>query len=101
MTLPRTVAGGTLGEMKRIRYRDLDLPEGRCVADGKGIRPWDENTAAELALTGMLLSQGAKRAQAMLDTAEGREARGGAQVAPGSSVRVVAQSWLASARHRR
>ena len=64
----------TLGrEMKKIRYQDLDMPEGRCVADGSGIRPWDENTAAELALTGMLLSQGAKRAQAMLDAANARE----------------------------
>jgi len=49
------------------------MPDGRCVADGNGIRPWDENTAAELALTGMLLSQGAKRAQAMLDAANARE----------------------------
>lgn len=40
-----------------------------CVADGKSIRPWDKNTASELALTGMLLSQGAKRAQEMLDAA--------------------------------
>jgi hypothetical protein len=56
--------------MKKIRYRDLDLPEGLCVADGKGIRPWDQNTATELALSGMLLSQGAKRAKAMLDAAE-------------------------------
>jgi hypothetical protein len=55
--------------MKKIRYQDLDLPDGPCVADGNGVRPWDENTAAELALTGMLLSQGAKRAQAMLDAA--------------------------------
>lgn len=55
--------------MKKIRYQDLDLPEGLCVADGHGVRPWDENTAAELALTGMLLSQGAKRAQAMLAAA--------------------------------
>lgn len=55
--------------MRKIRYRNLDLPKGRCVADGKGIRPWDENTATELALTGMLLSQGAKRAQEMLDAA--------------------------------
>lgn len=53
--------------MRKIRYRDLDLPDGLCVADGKGVRPWDENTASELALTGMLLSQGAKRAQEMLD----------------------------------
>jgi hypothetical protein len=59
--------------VKKIRYRDLDLPEGLCVADGKGIRPWDENTARELALTGMLLSQGAKRAKAMLDAAEAHE----------------------------
>jgi hypothetical protein len=57
-------------DVKKIRYRDLDLPEGLCVADGKGIRPWDENTARELALKGMLLSQGAKRAKAMLDAAE-------------------------------
>jgi hypothetical protein len=56
--------------VKKIRYRDLDLPDGLCVADGKGIRLWDENTARELALTGMLLSQGAKRAKAMLDAAE-------------------------------
>jgi hypothetical protein len=56
--------------VKKIRYRDLDLPEGLCVADGKGIRPWDKNTATELALSGMLLSQGAKRAKAMLDAAE-------------------------------
>lgn len=56
--------------MKKIRYRNLDLPEGLCVADGKGIRPWDEHTATELALSGMLLSQGAKRAKAMLDAAE-------------------------------
>jgi hypothetical protein len=56
--------------MTKIRYRDLDLPEGLCVADGKGIRPWDENTATELALSGMLLFQGAKRAKAMLDAAE-------------------------------
>jgi hypothetical protein len=62
-----------LQEMKKIRYQDLDVPEGRCVADGNGIRPWDENTAAELALTGMLLSQGAKHAQAMLDAANARE----------------------------
>lgn len=59
--------------MKKIRYRDLDLPEGLCVADGKGIRPWDENTAKELALKGMLLSQGAKRAKAMLDAAKTQE----------------------------
>jgi hypothetical protein len=59
--------------MKKIRYSDLDLPEGRCVADGKGIRRWDENTAGELALKGMLLSQGAKRAQVMLDAAEAHE----------------------------
>jgi hypothetical protein len=59
--------------MMTIRYRDLDLPEGRCIADGKGIRPWDENSAAELALTGMLLSQGAERAKAMLDAAEAHE----------------------------
>ncbi len=59
--------------MKKIRYRDLDLPEGLCVADGKGIRPWDENTAKELALKGMLLSQGAKRAKAMLDAAKAQE----------------------------
>jgi hypothetical protein len=59
--------------VKKIRYRDLDLPDGLCVADGKGIRPWDENTATELALTGMLLSQGAKRAKAMLDAAEAHE----------------------------
>jgi hypothetical protein len=37
------------------------------------MRPWDENTVAELALTGMLLSQGAKRARAMLDAANARE----------------------------
>jgi hypothetical protein len=48
------------------------MPEGRYVADGNGMRPWDENTAAELALTGMLLSQGAKRARAMLDAARQR-----------------------------
>ncbi len=59
--------------MKKIRYRDLDLPEGLCVADGKGIRPWDDNTAKELALNGMLLSQGAKRAKAMLDAAKTHE----------------------------
>ncbi len=59
--------------MKKIRYQDLDVPEGRCVADGNGIRPWDENTAAELALTGMLLSQGAKRARTMLDAADAHE----------------------------
>ncbi len=59
--------------VEKIRYHDLDMPDGRCVADGNGIRPWDENTAAELALTGMLLSQGAKRAQAMLDVANARE----------------------------
>jgi hypothetical protein len=59
--------------MKKIRYQDLDIPDGRYVADGNGIRPWDENTAAELALTGMLLSQGAKRAQVMLDAANARE----------------------------
>lgn len=60
-------------DVKKINYRGLDLPEGLCVADGKGIRPWDENTATELALSGMLLSQGAKRAKAMLDAAEGHE----------------------------
>ncbi|HEY7830021.1 MAG TPA: hypothetical protein VIC06_05585 [Solirubrobacteraceae bacterium] len=59
--------------MEMIHYEDLDMPEGRCVADGNGIRPWDESTAAELALTGMLLSQGAKRAQTMLDAADARE----------------------------
>jgi hypothetical protein len=55
--------------MTKIRYRDLDLP-GLCVVDGKGILSWDENTARELALKGMLLSQAAKRAKAMLDAAE-------------------------------
>jgi hypothetical protein len=59
--------------MEKIRYQDLDMPDGRCVADGNGVRPWDENTAAELALAGMRLSQGAKRAQAMLDAANARE----------------------------
>jgi len=58
----------------KIRYRDLNLPEGRCIADGKSVRPWDEDSAAQLALTGMLLSQGAERAQAMLDAAEARGA---------------------------
>jgi hypothetical protein len=56
--------------MVKIRNRNLDLPEGLCVADGKGIRLWDDNPATELALSGMLLSQGAKRAKAMLDAAE-------------------------------
>lgn len=60
-------------DVKKIYYRNLDLPDGLCVADGKGIRPWDENTATELALSGMLLSQGAKRAKAMLDAAEAHE----------------------------
>jgi hypothetical protein len=52
-----------------IRYRDLDLPPGRCIADGKGVRPWDEHSSEQLAFTGMILSQGAERAQAMLDAA--------------------------------
>lgn len=67
--LSRAPTGDTLEAMRRIRYRNLDLPDVLCVADGKSIRPWDENTASELALTGMLLSQGAKRAQEMLDAA--------------------------------
>lgn len=68
-------AGATLESMSKIRYRDLDLPDELCVADGKSIRPWDENTASELALTGMLLSQGAKRAQEMLDAAAAAETK--------------------------
>jgi hypothetical protein len=56
--------------MTTIRYRDLDLPPGRCIADGTGIRPWDENSSKELAFTAMILAQGAKRAQEMLDAAE-------------------------------
>jgi hypothetical protein len=63
-------------DVKKIRYRDLDVPEGLCVADGKGIHPWEESTATELALSGMLLSQGAKRAKAMLDAAEAYEIAG-------------------------
>jgi hypothetical protein len=59
--------------MKPIRYRDLNLPDGPCVADGKGVKKWSEGTAADLALTGMLLAQGAKRAQAMLDAAEAQK----------------------------
>jgi hypothetical protein len=59
--------------MMTIRYRDLDLPEGRCVADGNGIKPWDESTARQLAQDAMILSQGAERAQAMLDVAEAHE----------------------------
>jgi hypothetical protein len=56
--------------MKKIRYRDLDLPPGLCIADGTGVRPWDENSSKELAFDAMILSQGAKRAQEMLDAAE-------------------------------
>jgi hypothetical protein len=62
--------------MKKIRYQDLDSPDGLCVAYGNGVRLWDENTAAELALTGMLLSQGAKRAHAMLDAASADRSSG-------------------------
>ena len=59
--------------MMTIRYRNLDLPEGRSVADGNGIKPWDESTARQLAQDAMILSRGAERAQAMLDAAEARE----------------------------
>ncbi len=59
--------------MTRIRYRDLDLPPGLCIADGNGVRPWDENSAKELALDAMILSQGAERGQAMLDALEQTE----------------------------
>ncbi len=57
-----------------IRYRDLDLPPGPCIADGTGVRPWDENSAKELALDAMFLSQGAKRGQEMQDAWEAMQA---------------------------
>jgi len=51
----------------------LDLPPGLCIADGNGVRPWDENSAKELALDAMILSQGAGRGQAMLDALEAQQ----------------------------
>jgi len=57
-----------------IRYHDLDLPPGPCIADGNGVRPWDENSAKELALDAMFLSQGAKRGREMQDAWEAKEA---------------------------
>jgi hypothetical protein len=57
-----------------IRYRDLDLPPGRCIADGTGIRPWDESSSKELAFDAMILSQGAKRAQEMQNARDAAEA---------------------------
>jgi hypothetical protein len=60
--------------MTTIRYRDLDLPPGRCIADGTGIRPWDENSSKELAFDAMILSQGAARAQEMQDAQDAAEA---------------------------
>jgi hypothetical protein len=59
--------------MTTIRYRDLDLPPGLCIADGKGVRPWDENSAKELAFCAMILSQGAERGQQMLEALEQAE----------------------------
>lgn len=63
-----------LQDMTTIRYRDLDLPAGLCIADGKGVRPWDENSAKELAIDAMFLSQGAKRAQEMYDALDAKQA---------------------------
>jgi hypothetical protein len=60
--------------MTTIRYRDLDLPSGLCIADGTGIRPWDENSSKELAFDAMILSQGAARAQEMQDARDAAEA---------------------------
>lgn len=60
--------------MTTIRYRDLDLPHGLCIADGNGVRPWDENSAKELALDAMILAQGAERGQQMLDALEAQQA---------------------------
>jgi hypothetical protein len=57
-----------------IHYRDLDLPPGRCIADGTGIRPWDESSSKELAFDAMILSQGAKRAQEMQNARDAAEA---------------------------
>ena len=59
--------------MTSIRYRDLDLPPGLCIADGNGVRPWDESSAKELAFCAMILSQGAERGQQMLDALEQAE----------------------------
>jgi hypothetical protein len=59
--------------MTSIRYRDLDLPPGLCIADGNGVRPWDENSAKQLALDAMILSQGAERGQAMLDALDAEQ----------------------------
>lgn len=59
--------------MTTIRYRDLDLPPGLCIADGNGVRPWDENSAKQLALDAMILSQGAERGQQMLEALERTE----------------------------
>jgi hypothetical protein len=52
----------------------LDLPPGRCIADGTGIRAWDESSSKELAFDAMILSQGAKRAQEMQDAQDAAEA---------------------------
>jgi hypothetical protein len=60
--------------MTTIRYRDVDLPPGLCIADGNGVRPWDENSAKELALDAMILSQGAARGQQMLDALPAQQA---------------------------
>jgi fido (protein-threonine AMPylation protein) len=67
-------SGATLRKMT-IRYRDLDLPPGRCIADGTGIRAWDESSSKELAFDAMILSQGAKRAQEMQDAQDAAEAK--------------------------
>ena len=46
------------------------MPPGLCIADGTGVRPWDERSAEQLAFDAMILSQGAKRAQEMQDAAD-------------------------------
>src|SRR4051794_6905879 len=46
-----------------FEYRDLKLPKGSWVSDGRALAPWDDETSARLARSVMLTAQGADSAR--------------------------------------
>jgi hypothetical protein len=68
----------------RIKYVGLDVPEGKWVGDGTGLREWTDEVSAEMAENAMLLAMGAERAKAEL-------ARRDAALAEAAPETIVAQ----------
>jgi hypothetical protein len=62
-----------------IRFLDHEFPDGSYVGDGEQLVEWTDEVSARLAHEAMLLSQGAERAQEMLNNADPQEQAAGSR----------------------